>query len=209
MFKLCITGDLGFEVWQDIPGYEGRYQASTDGRIRSMSYISYHGGVVPKRMHKGKILKPSIYNKHYLRVDIKKKHFPIHRLVAKTFIPNFHNYPFINHKDENPSNNRVENLEWCTPDYNNNYGTRNKKVAEKLVGRKVSAITKEKLRISHLGKKPTNSCPVKQIGNNNEILKEYSSISSAALSIGVSSAAIRKVLNKDKKKCKGFFFKTA
>ena len=60
-----------------------------------------------------------------------KQHF-IHRLVAQAFIPNPNNYPCVNHKDEKPSNNYVSNLEWCSYQYNNNYGTRNEKVAEKL-----------------------------------------------------------------------------
>ena len=59
---------------------------------------------------------------------MKKKYKKIHRLVAETFIPNPNNLPYINHKNENRSDNRVENLEWCDSKYNNNYGNRNKKI---------------------------------------------------------------------------------
>ena len=58
--------------------------------------------------------------------------FSIHRLVAETFIPNPNNYYCVNHKDENPLNNNVKNLEWCSINYNCNYGNRNKKISEKL-----------------------------------------------------------------------------
>ena len=133
MFKLRITGDLGFEAWQDIPGYEGRYQASTYGRIKSVERtVVFKDG--RKKSFPSVLLK---YGKrrNYLRVDLCKNgkiiSISVHRIVARTFIPNFQNLPYINHKDENPRNNRVENLEWCTPKYNSNYGTLKYRVSEK------------------------------------------------------------------------------
>ena len=90
-----------------------------------------------------KILKPGVV-KGYLRVNLRKnnktKQYQIHRLVAMAFIPNENNYPFINHKDENPSNNNVSNLEWCTCKYNNNYGTARERGAKTWKSR----YTKEK-----------------------------------------------------------------
>lgn len=103
------------EIWRKIEGFD--YEVSNLGRVRSLGIDIYH---------KGKILKP--INKHgYLSVGLckegcKPKHFQVHRLVATAFIPNPNNLPFINHKDENPLNNCVDNLEWCTPKYNVNYG---------------------------------------------------------------------------------------
>ena len=120
MFKLCITGDLGFEVWKDIPGYEGLYQASTYGRIKSIIT--------------GKIMKPYVQIKGYLRINLlNNKKFLVHRLVALTFLPK----PFlenlqINHRDENPANNSVENLEWCTNKYNCNYGSHANNLSKSL-----------------------------------------------------------------------------
>ena len=114
---------LPFEIWKDIPGYEGLYQASTMGRIRSLNY---------KRTGKVKILTQYTYN-GYKSLNLHKgkqqKSEWVHRLVAKTWLPNPYNYPQINHKDENPSNNAVSNLEWCSPKHNANWGTRNIRTA--------------------------------------------------------------------------------
>lgn len=109
------------EIWKDIQGYEGLYQISNLGRVKS--YRQWKRASCPAEY----ILKNSIANNGYCQItlykDRKKKKFLVHRLVAEAFIPNPKNLPHINHKDENPSNNNVNNLEWCTPQYNNCYGT--------------------------------------------------------------------------------------
>lgn len=108
------------EIWRDIKNYEGCYQVSNLGNVRSLTrkIDTWYG----KRTAKGKILKPLITNTGYLRVDLKQhqkdKYYSIHRLVAEAFIPNPNNYPIINHIDSNPFNNNVSNLEWCTQSYN-------------------------------------------------------------------------------------------
>ena len=102
------------ERWLPINGYEGLYEVSSNGNIKSFK--------------KGVFLKPETLPFGYLRVCLTKnknsRHFMIHRLVAEAFIPNPDNLPFVNHKDENKTNNCVENLEWCDSKYNNNYGTK-------------------------------------------------------------------------------------
>lgn len=105
------------EIWEPVKGYEGLYEVSNLGRVKSLNY---------KRTKQEKILKPNITKANYQQVhlckDKKIKILYIHRLVAETFIPNHNNYPCVNHKDENSINNVVNNLEWCDKKYNNNYG---------------------------------------------------------------------------------------
>lgn len=113
------------EEWRPIPNYIGYYEVSNIGNVRSVDrLVTYSNGV--QRVHKGKILKQDINYKGYHRVrlqkDGKSKSFSVHRLVALAFIPNPNSLPQVNHIDENKSNNCVSNLEWCTSEYNNNYG---------------------------------------------------------------------------------------
>ena len=107
------------EEWKDIIGYEGIYQISNKGRVKSLNRIDSRGHKVNE-----KILRPGKRN-NYLHVrlckDGKFKDYKIHRLVAQAFLPNPDNLPVVNHKDENKLNNNVENLEWCTQKYNVNY----------------------------------------------------------------------------------------
>lgn len=112
------------ELWKDIGGYEGLYQVSNLGRI--WSYKT------------NKILKGSIDSHGYRQVDFRKdgkrKTILLHRLVAKAFILNPDNLPQVNHKDENPLNNHVNNLEWCTQEYNLSYGTISERKSKKMSG---------------------------------------------------------------------------
>lgn len=106
------------EIWKDIPGYEGLYQVSNYGRV--LSLYRY-------RKKSKNILKTFTRKTGYIAVTLqkngKRETKLVHQLVALCFIDNPNNYPIINHIDENPSNNRVDNLEWCTHKYNSNYGT--------------------------------------------------------------------------------------
>ena len=121
------------EIWKDIQGYEGRYQVSNLGRVRSLSRKRWNGYTFTNL--EGRILKLRLNkNKGYLNVILYDGHrngktIEIQRLVAQAFIPNPNNLPCVNHKDENPRNNKVENLEWCDYRYNNNYGNHNLKLS--------------------------------------------------------------------------------
>lgn len=171
------------EVWKDIIGYEGLYQVSNHGRVKSLCrYIKCtHEG---SRMIQEKILKPTIDRKGYLYVKLynapNRRRFFIHQLVAKSFISNIENYNIVNHKDECPSNNNVDNLEWCTAKYNFNYGT-----------------SKERMIQSQLNN-PKASKPVVQKDLNGNIIKIYPSAKEAHRQTGIPASNISACRNKYK-----------
>ena len=112
------------EIWKDKKDYEGHYQISNWGRVKSIKF------------GKERILKPQKNTSGYLCVTLCKNNnqcqFEVHRLVAEVFLPNPNNYKEVNHKNEIKTDNRVENLEWCDRKYNQNYGTRTEKCSKKV-----------------------------------------------------------------------------
>lgn len=159
------------EIWKDIMGYEDLYQVSNLGRIKSLRQCTKH--------HKEKeyILKPSLANNGYCQVTLyrnpsDKRKFLVHRLVANAFLDNPNNLPQVNHKDENPTNNRADNLEWCTAKYNNLYGT---------------------ARIRTID---TKSRPVAQYTLEGKCIAIYRSSTIASELLGISKNAIRCASNK-------------
>ena len=121
------------EIWKDIPGYEGIYIVSNFGKVKSLQRTR-KGSYGSIRIVYEKILNHKIDKDGYHIVTLSKegktKCIGVHRLVAQAFLPNSYNFPMINHKDEDPSNNFVDNLEWCDAKYNCNYGTRVDKMLE-------------------------------------------------------------------------------
>ena len=139
------------EYWKDIPGFDGCYQVSSLGRVRSVKF------------NKIVFLSISFSTRYGVLTLFKngKRHYrKIHRLVAEAFIPNPNNLPQVNHKDENPMNNSVDNLEWCDASYNCNYGTRISRMAQSLTNHSV----------------PLKYKAVQQFDIDGNFIKEYCSI---------------------------------
>lgn len=161
------------EIFKDIKDYEGLYQVSNLGRVKSIEH--YVNSNLGQRLVKERLLSKAKDKKGYYRVtlwkDNKDKHYLVHRLVAETFIPNPENLPTVNHKDENPSNNCVDNLEWCTNHYNLHYG---------------NCITKIS---TTLGK------PVLQYTLDMELVAEYPSAAEAFRQTGITQGNINKCCN--------------
>lgn len=122
------------EIWKDVEGYEGLYQVSNMGRVKSLKY------------DKEKIIKSCKNSRGYLIVNLykdkKMKDHKVHRLVAQAFLPNPNNLPQVNHKNEIKTDNRVDNLEYCDSSYNNNYGSRTER-AVKAKSKPVLQFTKD------------------------------------------------------------------
>lgn len=163
------------EVWKDIEGYEGLYQVSNLGRVKSLKRKRYD--INNKKIiyeNKIKIIKGQDTKKGYLLVRLYKNNCytikSIHRLVAEAFIPNPDNLPQVNHKDENVANNIVSNLEWCTNEYNINYGSRLKRVSESMKGK--------------------NNKSVCQYDMNGNLIKTFDSITIAGKELNISDSGI-------------------
>lgn len=128
------------EVWKDIEGYEGLYQVSNLGRVRSLDRYVPHKKQ-GRKFCKGTLMATHINNAGYATVNLSKdckyKSHDIHRLVAIAFVPNPNSLPQVNHKDEDKTNNTAGNLEWMTASENNMYGTKRerhkKKIQKKVV----------------------------------------------------------------------------
>ena len=161
------------EIWKNIEGYEGLYMVSSLGRVKTL--VGRYKGVT--------ILKESQKKNGYHSVVLYKNKKPctylVHRLVAQAFIPNPNNLPQVNHKDENPSNNCVANLEWCSVNYNINYGNGNHKRSLAQKGKKFTKTHIENMSKARIGKRKgaenPKSIPVAQYNKNGEFITIYES----------------------------------
>ena len=174
------------EEWRDVVGYEGRYQVSSMGRVKSLERKVRHwrGG---ERIQKERILKPSNDRGGYLLVSLcdgeKRKTFKVHRLVCEAFHENPDNKSQVNHLNENKTDNRACNLEWSTAKENNNHGTRTERAAK------------------------ARSKPVGQYTLDGELVKIWQSPCEAGKQIGLSDSHVSKVANGKLKTAYGFIWK--
>lgn len=166
------------EIWKDIPEYENIYQASNFGNIKSIK--------------RNIILKPIIRNDGYLFVNLSKngksKPIKIHKIIAKTFLNNLYNYPVINHKDGNKSNNKVDNLEYCSQSYN-------LKEAYRIGIRKANK--------TNVGKRKK----ILQINKNGKIINEWNSIKEASIQLHIKDSNISQVCKNKRNYAGGYIWR--
>lgn len=170
------------EVWRDVVGYEGLYQVSDQGRVKSLERTDSLGRTVKER-----ILKPGMDRGGYLLVVLcaggKSKTLNVHRLVCQAFHENPENKPCVNHIDENKTNNAASNLEWSTYEENNNHGTHNERVAK------------------------ARSKPVGQYTRYGDLVKVWPSTQEAERQAGFNHGNISEVANGNRKTAHGFIWK--
>ena len=173
------------EIWKPVLGYEGLYEVSNIGSVKSLErYVPNNKG--SKKLVYEKILnhcEVNGYDRVELSKDGKRKMHRVHRLVAQAFIPNPNNLPQVNHKDENKKNNCVENLEWCTCVENQNHGTRNTRCAKARRKR------------------------VQAIGKNGDVVMEFNSITEASKVTGARANGISACINGRNKTSGGYIWK--
>jgi hypothetical protein len=186
------------EEWKDIEGYENLYQVSNLGRVKSLERYEESNSFIGVRRRGERILKPIIKPSGYLQVALSKnskaKTFTVHRLVAQAFIPNPENKPCIDHVNTNPSDNRLENLRWCTHKENSN----NPLTVQKWCGN-----PRMKTWLGKLGKEHHSSKPIIQFTLDGELVRKWDCAEDAVREMGYSKTCISQVLNKKRQQTGG------
>lgn len=189
------------EIWKDIEGYKGLYQASNLGRIRSLTH-EVHCGLTPhsKAIKKGKILQAHPNLRKYLTVVLsaknKRKTITVHRLIAQTFIPNPQNLPQVNHIDGDKNNNCVNNLEWCSAKENIQHSWKNG--LSKSYTHPKGVLTKYSASLCK---------QVDQFDLYNNYIKTFSSVSEASRMMNCSISNIKDCCRGRQKTAKGFIWR--
>lgn len=178
------------EIWKAIPGYEGLYEVSNIGRVRSLTRYK-------------KVIKPIVTNSGYYQYQLWYKgacHTGLaHRLVAQAFIPNPDNKKVVNHIDENKLNNSVENLEWVTHVENCRYGT--------AIERRIKHSDYSKRKINNAGQIEACSKPIAQYTKDGSFVCNWKSASECARKNGWQVSNIRRCCKNEHATAYGFVFK--
>jgi hypothetical protein len=153
------------EIWKDIPGYQGYYKVSNQGRVKSLNRLDCMGRVVHGCIMKLDVQKNK-YVKVSLHIDSIIRRCWVHRLVAMAFLPTTPERRQVNHIDGNPSNNNLSNLEWCTQSENIQHSIKNLNPGNHMRGK--------------LGKEVHNARPVNQLSVNGQLIQKWDSIADAA-----------------------------
>ena len=199
------------EVWADIPEYEGVYQISSCGRVKSLpqKHPSVNGGFYLTRE---RILCPRKHRNGYLNVQLcrngNKRNYYVHRLVAKTFLRNDNpkEYIHVNHINEDKTDNRVNNLEWCDRVYNAVYGTKIKRMLKcREVNKTMQKIVEKKNQAGSIGAEKPVAC----FNDNGCIIAEYKSLMAEYRATGISAAKICECCKGKRNKAGGFHWQYA
>lgn len=185
--------NLDGEEWRPVVGYKGYYEVSNYGRVKRLPYnILYRKTIGRKKEYtkhfQGGILKGNVCRNGYRRVTLtkngKNEYHHVHSIVAKAFLPNKKHLPCINHKNEIKTDNRVENLEWCTYKYNNEYN-----------GCKERA---RRTRITKIGR------PCRTTNIIDGSVREFPSLSDAWRELGINKYHVYDAVRKFRKTCNGY-----
>ena len=196
------------EQWKDIPGWEGKYQASTHGRIKSLERIVIMKNGMQKTIREKVLIND---NGKYSLVTLyngKRKHYSVHFLVYTTFVGPVPEGYEINHINENKYDNRLENLNLMTHKENSNWGTRNKRISEKKIGQKMTEETKQKLS-EILTNREDQSKWVIKLSMNNEIIHFYQSARQASRETNITHQHITSCCRGERKSAGGYTWKYA
>lgn len=193
------------ETWKSIAGYEGLYEVSNRGQVRSVVRTSKRNGNTTKTVQ-STVLRIQQQSNGYLKVSLckdgKARDFRVHRLVASAFIPNPDNLPEVNHLNEDKSDNRVENLCWSSHRDNIMHGTQLKRgVANRNQRGELNGMFGRKGALSPVAKR------VIQSDSNGKVVAEYSSIREAAKAIGRTPGSITNAIVGRTSNCAGYTWK--